>query len=162
MSRRRRGPTPKRRPWSPLERAVVDVEHHVKHGLTPPDEAWRNDLYTVVVRHIGHGALHLSLHRHDRAAVRDWRHLQAIKNEIAGPERTAVEVFPPESLLVDASNEYHLWVMPPETEVPFVIPVSNVMTEEEGKQQMREYGITGPTKARQRSWQPGLPTGKGL
>jgi hypothetical protein len=156
VSRSRRGPTPKRR-WQPLEPALVgDPNRWRSNGLDPPDAAWRNDLYSVFVREIGHGALHLSFHRHDRAAVRDWRHFQAIKNEVAGLERTAIEVFPPESQLVDAANEYHLWVIPPDYPMPFLMPAHNVMTQEEGE------AVIGKSKARQRPWQPGLPTGKGM
>lgn len=153
--KRKRGPTPKRT-WQPLQPASSgDPEKYLAHGIKPPDGAFRNDLYSVFVRHVGRGALHLSFHRHDRGAVRDWRHFQAIKNEVAGPERTAIEIFPPESQLVDAANEYHLWVLPPDFPLPFVMPDKNVMTQKEGE------AILGKSKARQRPWQPGLPTGKG-
>jgi hypothetical protein len=152
-------PAQKRAHWQPLQPATSgDPEVYTKHGMTPPDRSYVNNLYSVFVRDIGHGALHISFHRHNRAAVRDWRHFQAIKNEVAGPERLAVEVFPPESLLTDQANEYHLWVFPPnwETDFPFLLPVSNVASQEETDL------MYGRTKARQRDWQPGIPTGKGL
>lgn len=138
--------------------AEADPAPYEQYKMRPPDRTYRSDLYSVFVRDIGHGAMHISFHRHDRAAVRDWRHFQAIKNEVAGPERLAVEVFPPESILTDAANEYHLWVFPPdwEDEFPFLLPVSNVSTQEENEL------AYGRTKARQRDWQPGIPTGKGL
>jgi hypothetical protein len=146
--------------WQPLQRTVSsDPEVYARFGLTPPDAVYGNDLYSVFVREIGHGALHISFHRRNRAPVRDWRHFQAIKNEVAGPERLAVEVFPPESKLTDQSNEYHLWVFPPDWEenFPFLLPITNnVMTQEEGE---LAYGRIG---AKQRDWQPGIPTGKGL
>lgn len=155
--KRRKGPTPKRR-WDPLQRASIgDPKRWTDHGIDPPTAAYWSDLYSVFVRDLGQGALHLSFHRHDRQAVRDWRHFQAIKNEIAGPERTAIEIFPPESLLVDAANEYHLWVLPEDYPLPFVMPVQNVMDQEEGEAQ-----LGGKSKARQRDWEPGIPTGKGL
>jgi hypothetical protein len=56
----------------------------------------------------GHG-VHLSIERVDGSTIRDWRDLQRIKNELAGPEWTAVEIFPRESELVDTSNQFHLW-----------------------------------------------------
>jgi hypothetical protein len=68
-----------------------------------------NDQYSVAVRRLRNGLRHLSIHRHDRRPVRDWRHLQQIKSEVLGPEAAAVEVFPPDSKLFDTSNEYHLW-----------------------------------------------------
>ncbi len=149
----------KRAPWQPLQPATSgDPETYTKHDLKPPDRSYVNNLYSVFVRDIGHGAMHISFHRHNRAAVRDWRHFQAIKNEVAGPERLAVEVFPPESMLTDSANEYHLWVFPPdwETEFPFLLPITNIGTQEDMDL------AYGRTRARQRDWQPGIPTGKGL
>ena len=61
----------------------------------------------------------LTVMRHDKHPVRSWLDLQRIKNEVAGPERVAVEVFPPEAELVDEANFYHLWVLPEGFELPF-------------------------------------------
>lgn len=55
----------------------------------------------------------LSIKRHDRGTIRDWRDLQRIKNDVVGPECEAVELFPAESRLVDSANQYHLWALPP-------------------------------------------------
>jgi hypothetical protein len=153
-------PKREQRRWQPLQLSEsTNPERYAQYGITPPDRVYGNDLYSVFVRDMGHGALHISLHRRNRAPVRDWRHFQAIKNEVAGPERLAIEVFPPESLLTDQSNEYHLWVLPPgaEADFPFLIPgtADNVMTQQEGDS---KYGRLG---AKQRDWQPGIPTGKG-
>ncbi len=52
----------------------------------------------------------LSIKRHDKAAIHDWRHFQRIKNELVGPENEAVEIYPAESRLIDTANQYHLWV----------------------------------------------------
>ena len=41
-----------------------------------------------------------------------WAHLQQIKNEIVGPDREAVMIFPSEDRLVDTANEYWLYVYP--------------------------------------------------
>lgn len=55
---------------------------------------------------------HLSIKRRfTKEVIRDWRHLQRIKNELIGPEHEAVEIFPAESRLMDTSNQYHLWVL---------------------------------------------------
>jgi hypothetical protein len=157
MSAKRKA-TPERKRWQPLGPAVVDhPEKWADAGASVPDEIWANDLYSVYVRYIGHGAMHISFHRHNRAPIRDWRHFQAIKNEVAGPERLAIEVFPPESMLMDEANEYHIWVLPKGEEkgFPFLLP-PQVGTQED----MERY--QGKTSARQRDWQPGIPTGKGL
>ena len=158
----RKPPRKTARTWQPLQLSESsNPERYTQYGIEPPDRVYGNDLYSVFVREIGqHGALHISFHRRNRAAVHDWRHIQAIKNEVAGPERLAIEVYPPESKLTDQSNEYHLWVLPPGAEegFPFLIPAgdSNIMTQEEGD---LKYGRIG---GKQRNWQPGIPTGKGL
>jgi hypothetical protein len=61
----------------------------------------------------------LAVARHDKHPLRSWADLQRIKNEVAGPERVAVEVFPPEAELVDEANFYHLWALPEGFELPF-------------------------------------------
>ncbi|HJV46622.1 MAG TPA: hypothetical protein VJ824_12985 [Bacillota bacterium] len=48
-----------------------------------------------------------------------WREKQRIKNEIFGTDRTALEVFPSESDLVDEANMYHIWILPESMELPF-------------------------------------------
>jgi hypothetical protein len=53
--------------------------------------------------------VHLSICRIDRGPCHDWRDFQRIKNELVGPEVQAVEIYPPESALVDTANQYHLW-----------------------------------------------------
>lgn len=72
-----------------------------------------NSLYQVTVHHQrSSGYTWLAIVRRDRRPVHDWRHLQRIKNEICGPDREAVEIYPSEARLVDTSNQYHLWVLP--------------------------------------------------
>lgn len=90
-------------------------EHYrkVKH-----EETWRNELYIVQVNRdaphafgdsIPGGMFELSIRRADRGAARDWRHFQQIKNQIIGPENEAVELFPAESRLRDAANQFWLY-----------------------------------------------------
>jgi len=91
-------------------------------------ESWGNDIYSAsVCRRIGIGyfdsfkevyngvtdneIIWISYHRRDRQPVHDWRDIQNIKNDIAGKDWEAVEVFPSESRLVDTSNEYHLFAL---------------------------------------------------
>ena len=70
--------------------------YQVQVGVTGPDDDW----------------LHINIRRRDGGMFKDWRHFQQIKNEIAGPEREAVEIYPAESRKVDTSNKWHLWVLP--------------------------------------------------
>lgn len=91
-------------------------------ALIENETLWFNSHYTVH-RHLlegtMEGAIHLSIRHNDRRAVRDWRHFQRIKNELAGKEREAIEIFPPESQLVDTANQYHLFVLPVGVSTPF-------------------------------------------
>lgn len=50
-----------------------------------------------------------------------WKIKQEIKNELFGEDRIAIEVFPKESNLIDASDTYHLWIMPKGFKMPFGI-----------------------------------------
>lgn len=70
----------------------VDIDKQPKHGFTGM-EVW-----------------HLSIKRRDKRHIHDWRDLQEIKNLLCGPEAEAVELYPADSRLVDAANQYHLWV----------------------------------------------------
>jgi hypothetical protein len=82
-------------------------------------EIWRNDRYVAIVRRREDGDVaSLSIRREDRKAIHDWRHLQLVKNDIAGPEAEAFELYPAESRLVDTSNQYWLWCMPPGEQIP--------------------------------------------
>jgi hypothetical protein len=73
-----------------------------------------NNLYQVQATPTGReGAiLHLNIRRRDGSMFKDWRHFQQIKNEVAGEECEAVELYPAESRKVDTSNKWHLWVLP--------------------------------------------------
>lgn len=47
-----------------------------------------------------------------------WDDLQMVKNKIFGEERTAIEIFPPESQLINVRNVRHLWLMPEDYKLP--------------------------------------------
>lgn len=91
-------------------------------ALVENETLWVNSHY-VVHRHLlegkEDGAIHLSIRDHKRRAVRDWRHLQRIKNELAGLDREAIEIFPPDDQLIDTANQYHLFVLPKGQTTPF-------------------------------------------
>src|SRR5215831_4110917 len=57
-------------------------------------EYWLNDLYQVTKRQEGE-YVHINIRRRDGAAImRDWRHFQAIKNQLVGEDCEAVELYP--------------------------------------------------------------------
>lgn len=125
---------PSRPSWTPF--VEVEPTPNPKARATDPegyDALWadykegrafmyQNSLYTVHLRLLSKdrtNAMWLSIRHNDRRAVRDWRHFQRIKNELAGAERQAVEIYPKESSLVDEANTYHLWVLDEKDELPF-------------------------------------------
>jgi hypothetical protein len=98
-------------------------------------EVYVNDLYQVIKRETPTGdgwppMWHLSIRRRDRKAVRDWRHFQEIKNRLIGPDHEGVELYPAESHLLDAANQYHLYVLKePGVQFPFGYRDRNVSEE---------------------------------
>lgn len=105
--------------WKPLERSVPH-----KNGVPidiGDEEQWANDQYVVNKRLIAGTSgedqeptymIHLSVRRQDREPIRDWRDMQRIKNQLAGPEWEGVEIYPAESRKVDGANQFHLWCFP--------------------------------------------------
>jgi hypothetical protein len=84
-----------------------------------------NDRYEVSVwrdyQCVDDGPLcdYLSIKEIEKGAGHDWRHFQMIKNDLCGYERYAFEVYPPESILLDECNQYHVFVMPDGLALPF-------------------------------------------
>lgn len=110
-------------------------------------EMWKNDKYTVTVYRHDDGVIRLlSIKRNDGGAVRDWRHMQKIKNELAGRETEAIQLFPAESRLVDTANQTWLWCFPPGTQLPLGFPDRAVG----GPEEAAEVG------AHQREFEPGI------
>jgi hypothetical protein len=107
--------------WTEWEE-LTEVNNGQLGGLVPVsrtgfERCYMNNRYLVLVRRpkddpIMGRCIHLSIRRTDRGAARDWRDMQRIKNELVGPEVEAVELYPAESRLVDAANQYHLWCFP--------------------------------------------------
>lgn len=99
------------RKWQPVKR----TEHVMPDGA----QIWENHLYSVTVRNVATNpfsqiitepaGIVLGISSHDGEPRHDWREFQLIKNEIAGPEWEAVELYPAESRLLDSSNYYMLW-----------------------------------------------------
>ena len=133
MSNRKKQPTSKK-VWQPLKRSpqswvdeqtdrvLADMEKRFPHISREAiegqlsDETWGNDKYTVNVHLISgkgrNGFVELAIHNHNRTPHIPWRHLQQIKNEVLGPEREAIQIYPAESRLVDTANEFWLYVYP--------------------------------------------------
>ena len=52
---------------------------------------------------------YLSIKRHDREPIGDWRAMQKIKNAICGQDWEGFEIYPAEWRLVDTANQYHMF-----------------------------------------------------
>lgn len=96
---------------------LVLVATHMEQGGVC--QHWQNDIYDVTRRHYPSGwpetnspYIKLGICSLDGLARHDWRDMQAIKNQLAGEEWEAVELFPAESRLVDPSNYYILFCIP--------------------------------------------------
>ena len=86
---------------------------------------------------------YLSIKTLDKEPIHDWRDLQQIKNELCGKDREALEIYPAESRLVDTANQYHLWVIPKDAQIPFGFTQREVITKEQegGYQKVGQRGI---------------------
>jgi hypothetical protein len=116
--------------WGPWVYRPTTAGKTLPNGMPTPPElrdwargllwAAYNHVYTVQARIIA-GAWgdieHLVIRTNDRspavARAVPWWHYQLIKQLCAhGDQRWAVEVFPPNTEIVDAEDLYHLWVFP--------------------------------------------------
>lgn len=75
-----------------------------------------NNRYQVLVCGVNTAVgplIQLSICNLDSTARHDWRDFQRIKNELLGPEIEGVELYPAESRLVDISNQFYMYCLPP-------------------------------------------------
>lgn len=94
--------------WGDWER--LENPHRLRPGwLGEVDHVRKNLVFAVLVRDVG-TAIHLAVSSltGDRPS---WPEMQRIKDELAGKEATAVEVYPPHDEIVDGADMYHLWVL---------------------------------------------------
>jgi len=94
-------------------------------------EVYVNDIYQVAVyrKEDADSLVHvpelkgkctwLSIKRRDKRPVNNWQDMQTIKNRLVGVECDAIQIFPAESRMVNAANQYHLIVLPEDAHVPF-------------------------------------------
>lgn len=102
----------------------VDISKMKKpEGLV---QAFHNNLYSVQVYNrpitgTDTVAMLFGIRAHVSAmsSKMTWAIKQRIKNEIAGKERFAFEVYPPVSELIDEADMYWMWVMPAGEKMPF-------------------------------------------
>ena len=95
--------------WGEWER-IENTRRFGPGWLGDVDHVRVNRVFSVLVRDV-ETAIHLAVSSlsGDRPS---WPEMQRIKNELAGPNASAVEVYPPQSQVVDDADMYHLWVVP--------------------------------------------------
>ena len=99
-------------PWQELTLSHVEDD-----GTGQRVEHWWSDTYTVTRRIVDRdpvfgsrgGMIILGISSEDGKARHDFRDFQKIKNQLAGEEWEAFELYPAESRLLDPSNYYLLW-----------------------------------------------------
>ena len=62
--------------------------------------------------------IHIKVRRVDGKSGTPWEALQDIKNEYAGEDARAIEVYPREADVFNEQNIRHLWVVPEHVVVP--------------------------------------------
>ncbi|KWX71587.1 hypothetical protein AMQ84_27065 [Paenibacillus riograndensis] len=95
------------------------------------NKAWSDGKYVVMTRSVETEwgeVIHACIRNADNTDI-PWAEKQRIKNELLGEERTAIEVFPANSDLVDEANMYHLWVLPAGMKLPFTIKANTSPTQ---------------------------------
>jgi hypothetical protein len=100
------------------ERPSSEWAHRWPFGSKPPVRVWRSRYYLVQM-HEEESGTRLSINRttFDVATGRwdeniSWDELQLVKRECGFADRWAVEIFPPDSEIVNAANMRHLWLLP--------------------------------------------------
>lgn len=96
--------------WGAWEQVANPLYGKRTGWLGQVEIAHRNQVFSVLERDVG-TAIHLAVSSLSERRP-TWYEMQRIKDEIAGPEATAVEVYPPASELVDGAEMFHIWVLP--------------------------------------------------
>lgn len=123
--------------WTDFRQVYPVGEDDKRIELERGETYWRNSFYTVFRKELEpdvglKGSVLLRVRHNQDKPIREWKHLQRIKNEIMGGEREAVEVFPPASMVTSMDNEHHLFVTP--------VGVSSIYVYEE---KVRAQGLHG-------------------
>lgn len=83
----------------------------------------RNRVFAVLEGAAEGGVIHLGVSSLSNERP-SWWEMQRIKDELAGEEMTAVEVYPPHTEIVDGADMFHIWVLP--SALPFGLKTESV------------------------------------
>ena len=96
-------------PWETLDMLPGTVGS--RGWLAMIVRAHRNRVFSVLERPVMRGVTHLAVS--SLSGIRpSWHEMQRIKDEIAGRDVTAVEIYPPAGEVVDEADMFHIWTLP--------------------------------------------------
>ena len=72
--------------------------------------AHRNKVFSVLDRQAEAGVRHLAVSSLSGKRP-TWPEMQRIKDELAGLDATAIEVYPPRDHVIDEADMFHIWVL---------------------------------------------------
>jgi hypothetical protein len=105
-------------PWGDWFAMRLTPEQHAtlrEYKVAPPWRIWRNNVYEIWMYQLPlkgwPNMVHLSIKRNDKGVIFDWREMQRIKSELMGAQFEGVQLFPAENRVVDAANQYHMYVL---------------------------------------------------
>lgn len=73
---------------------------------------YENNIYNVWINNPAELFIHITVARKDNKPVNNWYDLWNIKNQLAGEDATAIEIYPARNDLIDGQNQRHLFVLP--------------------------------------------------
>lgn len=97
--------------WGPWETLTFPAGSAGQGWASEFTRAHRNLVFSVLDRTLPDGTRHLAITCLSQERP-TWWEAQRIKNDLAGDDATAVEVYPPAREVVDGADMYHLWVLP--------------------------------------------------
>lgn len=74
-------------------------------------KAHKNKVFSVLDRTTNGNTRHLAVSSLSQIRP-SWYEMQRIKDDLAGEDATAVEVYPPRAEIVDGADMFHIWVLP--------------------------------------------------
>lgn len=101
-------------PWQPMTQ--VPEEEWPAQETRRVIAFWKNNKYLAMEfasRETSYGPVrHLIIQKTTGERIVRWGPLQRIKNEVAGPDAIAVELYPAERDVIEDCHVYHLWLLP--------------------------------------------------
>lgn len=109
--------------WIDITNDAQTVSAMLNFSALRPFRVWRNGMFIVQAFKSDNawGASRVMVRWLDARPDHDWALFQRIKNDLFGPERIALEVYPAESNKQDVANMYWFWVLPEGFDCPIEI-----------------------------------------